>query len=149
MEYYVIKKRNKNKKLGKFNFDEKGYVFKPNIKSNGLIEITSLSITNPEITNSILKKKCDKSFRKLASMILKVLKDEDTSTGSAMIALNELEKEKIVLQRKYKEYIEKEEREKYLKRIKVLESELKEKIVALNLQQKRYYEENLEKGHSR
>ena len=66
-----------------------------------------------------------------------------------MIALNELEKEKIVLQRKYKEYIEKEEREKYLKRIKVLENELKEKIVALNLQQKRYYEETMEKGHSR
>ena len=94
MEYYVIKKRNKNKKLGKFNFDEKGYVFKPNIKSNGLIEITSLSITNPEITNSILKKKCDKSFRKLASMILKVLKDEDTSTGKCNDCFKRIRKRK-------------------------------------------------------
>ena len=104
-------------------------MFKPNIKKKDLIEISSLSILNPEITNAILKKKCDKTFRKLATMILSLLKEED------------------VIQRKYKEYIKKEEKEKYLKRIKVLEAELKEKIILLNLQEQRSLEE--EKGHSR
>lgn len=146
MEYYVIKKKNKNQKLGKFHYEE-GYVFKPNIKKKDLIEISSLSILNPEITNAILKKKCDKTFRKLATMILSLLKEEDATTGEAMIALNELEKEKYVIQRKYKEYIKKEEKEKYLKRIKVLETELKEKMILLNLQEQRSLEE--EKGHSR
>ena len=149
MEKYVIKKRNKNKKISKFDFKEEGYVFKPNIKSKNMIEITSLSITNPEITNSILKKKLDKSFRKLMSFILSAIKDEDASSGDLMIALNELTKEKNVIERKYKEYIKKEEREKYLKRIKVLESDLKEKIVYLNLFEERVRSEELEKGHSR
>ncbi len=149
MKYYVIKKKNKNKKLGKFNFENEGYVFKPNIKNNDLIEISSLTILNPEITNSILIKKCDKTFRSIAAMILKILKSEDTTTGDAMIALSELTKEKNVLQRKYKEYIKKEEREKYLKRIEILEAELKEKIIILNLHERQIYSEEMEKGHSR
>ena len=149
MEKYVIKKKNKNKKLSKFNFDEEGYVFKPNIKSPNLIQMSSLSITNLEITNSILTKKLDKSFRKLAALILSVLKDEDATSDSTAIALNELTKEKMVVQRKYKEYLKKEEQEKYLKRLKVLEGQLKEKLVYLKLEEEKVYEEQLEKGHSR
>lgn len=149
MEKYVIKKKNKNKKLSKFDFEEEGYVFKPNIASPNLVSISSLSITNPEITNSILTKKLDKSFRKLASLILRVLKEEDADSGSIVIALNELAKEKGVIQRKYKEYLKKEEKEKYLKRLKVLEGQLKEKLVYLNLRQEQVLDEELEKGHSR
>lgn len=149
MEKYVIKKKNKNKKLSKFDFLEEGYVFKPNIASPNLVSISSLSITNPEITNSILTKKLDKSFRKLASLILSVLKEEDADSGSIMIALNELTKEKNVIQRKYKEYLKKEEKEKYLKRLKVLEGQLKEKLIYLNLKQEQVLESELEKGHSR
>lgn len=149
MEYYVIKKKNKNKKLSKFDFKEEGYVFKPNIKSPNLIQMSSLSITNLEITNSILTKKLDKTFRKLAAFILSVLKDEDATSDSAAIALNELTKEKMVIQRKYKEYLKTEEHEKYLKRLKVLEGQLKEKLIYLKLEEEKIYEEQLEKGHSR
>ncbi len=149
MEKYVIKKRNKNKKLSKFDFLEEGYVFKPNIKNANLIEISSLSIINSKITNSILTKKLDKSFRRLAALILSVLKDDDATSGDVAIALNELTKEKSVVQRKYKEYLKKEEQEKYLKRIKVLEGQLKEKLLYLKLEEERVYEEQFEKGHSR
>lgn len=149
MEHYVIKKKNKNKKLNKFDFEETGYVFKPNIKSPNLIKITSLSITNLEITNSILIKKLDKSFRKLAAIILSVLNDEEATSGDATIALNELAKEKGIITRKYREYLKKEEQEKYLKRLKVLEKEVKEKLVTLKLVEGKVYEEELEKGHSR
>ncbi len=149
MKKYVIKKKNKNRKLNKFNFEEEGYVFKPNIASPNLVSISSLSITNPEITNSILTKKLDKSFRKLASLILRVLKEEDADSGSVVIALNELTKEKNIIQRKYKEYLKKEEKEKYLKRLKVLEGQLKEKLFYLNLRQEQVLKSELEKGHSR
>lgn len=149
MEYYVIKKKNKNKKLSKFDFEEEGYVFKPNIKNPNLIQMSSLSIPNLEMTNRILTKKLDKSFRRLASLILSILKEEDTTSGGIAIALNELTKEKSVVQRKYKEYLKKEEQEKYLKRLKVLEEQLKEKLVYLKLEEEKVYEEQLEKGHSR
>lgn len=149
MENYIIKKKNKNKKLNKFNFLEEGYVFKPNIKSDNLIKISSLSITNLEMTNTILKKKLDASFRKLAAIILRVLNGEDTTSGDVAIALDELSREKERTLTKYKEYLKKEEYEKYGKRLKVLEHELKEKLVVLKLEEERVYAENLEKGHSR
>lgn len=149
MENYVIKKKNKNKKLNKFNFKEEGYVFKPNIKSNNLIKISSLSITNLEFTNSILKKKLDTSFRKLAAIILRVLNSDDVASGDATIALDELFREKEKMKNKYQEYLKKEEYEKYMKRLKVLENELKEKLVVLKLEEERIYTESLEKGRSR
>ncbi len=149
MENYVLKKNNKNKKINKFDFKEKGYIFKPNIKSKNLIQISSLSITNLEITNTILKKKLDKSFRKLASIILNVLNDDDSTSGDVAIVLNELAKEKNVVTRKYKDYLKKEEQTKYLKRLKVLETQLKEKIVYLKLKEEKVLTENLEHGHSR
>lgn len=149
MENYIIKKRNKNKKISKFDFEETGYVFKPNIKSKNLIEITNLSILNVELTNVILKKKLDKSFRKLARIILSVLKDEDSDSGDVLIALDELAKEKSIITRKYKEYLKKEERDKYLKRLNLLEAQLKEKLFYLNLIEERKRAETMEKGHSR
>lgn len=149
MENYVLKKNNKNKKINKFDFKEEGYIFKPNIKSKNLIQISSLSITNLEITNTILKKKLDKSFRKLASIILNVLNDDDSTSGDVAIVLNELAKEKNVVTRKYKDYLKKEEQTKYLKRLKVLETQLKEKIVYLKFKEEKVLTENLEHGHSR
>ena len=149
MENYIIKKRNKNKKISKFDFEETGYVFKPNIKSKNLIEITNLSILNVELTNVILNKKLDKSFRKLARIILSVLKDEESNSGDILIALDELAKEKSIITRKYKEYLKKEERDKYLKRLNLLEAQLKEKLFYLNLIEERKRAETMEKGHSR
>lgn len=148
MEKYIIKKRNKNKKIVKINLDN-GYVFTPNIRSKDLVSISHLSIFNTEMTNFILKKKLDKSFRKLASLILNVLNDDDTTSGEIAIALNELTKEKSVVAYKYKEYLKKEEQEKYLKRFKVLEGQLKEKLMYLKLEEEKIFHESLEHGHSR
>lgn len=148
MNNYVIKKKNKNKKIGKFNYEDEGYLFKPNIKSNNLIKISNLSLMNKEMTSPILKKKLDKSFRKLASIILSVLNDEDTTSGDCIMALDEISKEKAIIRNKYKEYLEKESLEKYLKRIKVLEQEVKEKVVAIRILEETK-EQDLEKGRGR
>lgn len=148
MKTYVIKKRNKNKKISKFNYEEEGYPFKPNIKSANLIKISCLNLMDKEKASPILKQKLDKSFRRLAAIILSVLKDEDTTSGDAIIALDEISKEKSIIRNKYKEYLEKAEQEKFLKRLKVLEAEVKEKIVDLKIREEQK-EELLEKGRGR
>ena len=149
MENYVIKKKNTNKKLSKFNFLEEGYVFKPNIKNPNLIKITSLSITNIKITNSILKKKLEVSFRHLASLLFRVLESDEASSTDVSIALNELSKEKEKVKNKYQKFLIQEEQEKYLKRLKVLEGRLKEKLVTLRLHEEMVYAEKIEKSKSR
>ena len=96
----------------------------------------------------ILKKKLDNSFRRLAAIILSVLNDEDTTSGDCLIALDEIAKEKSIIRNKYKEYLEKAEQEKFLKRLKVLETEVKEKIVDLKIREQQK-EEVFEKGRGR
>lgn len=144
MGCYLIKKKNKAKRIVKFNYEEIGYQFKPNIKNPNLIKITSLTIPNTDISSPILENKLDKSFRKLASIILSVLNDEDTTTGDILIALDEVSKQKSIILNKYKDYLKKQTGEKYLKRLKVLEAELKQKLVYVQNK-----EEVLEEGYSR
>lgn len=148
MKTYVIKKRNKNKKIGKFNYEDEGYTFKPNIRSTNLIKISCLNLMDKEKASPILKKKLDNSFRRLAAIILSVLNDEDTTSGDCLIALDEIAKEKSIIRNKYKEYLEKAEQEKFLKRLKVLETEVKEKIVDLKIREQQK-EEVFEKGRGR
>ncbi len=143
MEVYVIKKKNKNKKIVKFN-PEEGYQFKPNIKNPNLIKINNLSITDIEVTSPILITKLEKSFRKLAEIIFNILNDEDTDSGDITIALDEVFKQKSIILNQYKEYLKKQDKDKYLKRLKLLEAELKEKLVYVEMQ-----EEVLEIGRSR
>lgn len=130
MKNFVLKKKNKNKKIVKLNFKEEGYLFKPNIKNPNLIKITNLSLLSEKFSSPILKKKIDASFRKLTQTVYIVLNDdEDADSGDIAIALNELTKEKNILIHKYKNYIEKSEYEKQFKRLKLLEVELKEKLM--------------------
>lgn len=149
MENYVIKKKNKNKKLSKFDFLDEGYVFKPNIKSSNLIAISSLSISNINITNSILKKKLETSFRHLASIIFRILESNEASSGDVTIALNELCKEKEKFKIKYQKFLKMEEQKKYLKRLKILEGQLKEKLVTLRINEEMFYAEDIENTHGR
>ena len=130
MKKYVIKKKNKNKKISKFNYIEEGYCFKPNIKNEKLIKISSLHIMNQVVSNPLIKRKLDRSFRKLAAILFSVLHDEDTTDGDCIIALDEIAKEK------------------YLKRLKILEQEAKEKLVDIRLQEEKQMEV-LEKEKSR
>ncbi len=147
MKNYIIKKKNKNKKIGKFNYEEAGYSFKPNIKSPNLIKISSLNLMDKEATAPILEKKLNASFRKLAAIIYSILNDEDATSSDAIIALDEIAKEKSMIRNK-KEYLKKESLEKFLKRIKVMEQKVKEKIVELRIKEE---QENqvLEKGRGR
>lgn len=149
MENYIIKKKNKNKEIIKKISEKNGYVFKPNIKNNNLIKINTLTLQNNEMINGVLKRKLDKSFRKIAGVVLSILNstDDDTTSGDILIALNEIAKEKSIIAHKYSDYLKKEERDKYLKRLKIMEQELKEKMVYLKMSLS--MEEEREKGHSR
>lgn len=143
MESYVLKKNKKKKKIVKIKFEGEGYQFKPNIKNPNLIQINILSLYDLEATNSILCDKIDRSFRKLAALVLRLLQEEDATSTDACITLDEIAKQKEIIRNK-KEFLKKQEHDKYLKRLKILEAEVKEKLIMLNVQ-----EEELEKGHCR
>lgn len=138
MAVYFVKRKNKNKKLVDCINEEYGYEFKPNIKKDNLIQISHLYVLDERLINQILTKKIEKSFRRLAAITLSVINDEDSTTGDAIIALDEIAKQKSIIIKKYREYLKEEQEEKILKRLKLLEKELKEKLIMLQNEEKRY-----------
>ncbi len=131
MAIYMIKRKNKNKRLAKKIKNEIGYEFKPNIHNKELIQISNLFILDEKLVHNILLKKTENAFRRLASITLSVVEDEDATSADAIIALDEIAKQKSILLNKYQLYLKKEEQEKMLKRLKMLEIKLKERLLSL------------------
>jgi hypothetical protein len=129
MAVYLVKRKNKNQKIVSFTYDDVGYEFKPNIKSDNLIKISNLFLLDENLIRKILINKMDKSFRKLTAIILSVLNDDDTTSGDVVIALDEIAKEKSIILKKYRNYLKKEEYEKMLKRLKIYEQDLKARLI--------------------
>jgi len=131
---YQIKKKNKFKKIVKNNTQD-GFSFKPNFKKDNTIKITNLTIYNEECINNLLKQKINKEFKKLASLIIPLLNEDDAGTGNIAFALNELSKHKEILMHKYRKYLSNKEYDMEIKRIKVLETELKNKLITIKEQE--------------
>lgn len=129
MALYLLKKKNKNKKIVELNYESNGYIFKPNIRSTNMIQISNLSLFDEKIIKIVLNNKINKSFSRLYSIISSVLNDEDTTSGDIIIALDEVAKEKAVILKKYSDYLEKQEKEELLKQLKLFEKELRNKII--------------------
>ncbi len=143
LKSYVVKKKNKNKKISKFKIKTEGYEFKPNVRKENLIKIDSLTIYNLEMIERLLEKKIEISFRKLTKLVLSEINDEDGNQGGVCIALNELTKLKSVLMNEFKAFIKKEDYDKYMKRLKLYEKELKNKLIFLEEKEKHREEEEV------
>ncbi len=139
MEVYKIKKKSKAKKIVRIIGEDEGYEFKPNMRNNQLIKISNLYIYNDDLINQILVKKNEKIFRRLTAIALSVLNDEDATSGDAIIALDEIAKQKSIIIRKYLKYLTQEEEQKMLKRLKMLEKKLKERLEYLIKEEEKNY----------
>lgn len=138
MAVFVIKKRNRKKEIVSLNYKDIGYEFKPNIKNEKMVQISNLYLYDEKMINIVLMKKIDKSFRRLAAITMSVLNDEDATSADAIIALDEVAKLKSYILKKYNEYLNKEEEELHLKRLKMLENNLKERLLYLKSEEKSF-----------
>ncbi len=139
MTMYILKKKNRNRKISKLVIEDCGYNFRPNIKNNNLIKISNLYLLNETLIQGLLEKQYEKSFRKLAAITYSVVNDEDATSADAIIALDEIARQKSRLIRQDKEYLQAKEEEKLLKRFKMLENELKARLVVLNSEEEKSY----------
>ena len=81
----------------------------------------------------ILSKKIDKNFKRLAAITYDVINSDDDNTSTdATIALDEIAKLRSIILNKYQKFLEKEKEKKYIKSLRILENELRAKIVYIN-----------------
>lgn len=111
-----------------------GVSFKPKKSEfDDMINVSKVVVINPSLIEKLVDKKCKRTLEKLIKMtgIIYEQDDEDGDTGLSFI-LNEIEKFRQLLDTKYKEYMEEKEYKLYLKKLEIIENEVKlrKKVIA-------------------
>lgn len=147
MASFLIKRVNKKKKIVVMEYENKGYAFKPNIYMQNC-EINKITVFHPLMIDAILSKKIEKQFKRVAAITYDVLMTDDDEDGTAdtIIALDEVSRLRNIILDKYQQFLDKEKEKMYIKKLRVLENQLREKMMIRN-----YKKEELEeiKGRGR
>lgn len=150
-KFLVVK--NKDEKDVKFFDREKldGYnlTIKKNVHFADAIDVNRVMIINPTFIDKIATRKINTKFNKLINMMQIVCEvgDEDESGEGYRIALDEAEKLKQELWNKYRKFITEEKLALMMKKIEILEDELKLRQELLHDALLR--EAELNRGHSK
>ncbi|MBR1385947.1 MAG: hypothetical protein IJ568_03860 [Bacilli bacterium] len=148
---FLIVKNKDSKEIKYFDYDKlDGYnlTTKKDVHFIDAIDVNRVIIINPTFIDKIATKKINNKFSKLINMMQYVCEREDDETGDGYeIALNEAEKLKVELRTKYRKLLNEEKLELMIKKIEILEDELKLRLEILA--KKIEKEEELSHGHSR
>ena len=146
--YTIVKEQNNGEKVyidyTKFN----GYKIKPrnNIKYNG-VKVNSLVILKPSFIEKVLKKKVKRKLDFYLQYIISLMdNDEDGTVGNLRLALDDLARYKSIVEYKYRKYLEEKYINLLLKKIDILEHEIKMKLI---YKQEEVYELEETRGKSR
>ncbi len=132
MSSFLIKKHDEEIDIVKLSINNDGYDFRPRITHTDA-DINKITIFNYSMIDIILSKKIDKNFKRLAAITYDVINSDDDNTSTdATIALDEIAKLRSIILNKYQKFLEKEKEKKYIKSLRILENELRAKIVYIN-----------------
>ena len=131
---FTIKRLEDTYELISFNYPVKGFSYPLKKNKNNTWKIKELIIVNPDIISALISHNFDKKFQKIVELFFSSNDYEEDSTGtSLMMALDEVAHLRTIIINKYKRYLKKEKEEEFLKKLKVLENELRVKIIDFKL----------------
>jgi len=112
-------------------------------------------LVEKKIKEEMMNRQFDRLFRRLIKMTLDVTESEESTSSDCAIALNEVTKTMSILEKKYQKELKAKEYILLQKKLFILETKLKEKLIQIRnneklLQQLYYQNEKIEeKGKSR
>lgn len=109
----------------------KGFKVKPrnNVKYDG-IKVNSLVILKPSFIEKLLKKKVKRKLDFYLQYIISLMdNDEDGDIGNLRLALDDLERYKSIIEYKYRKYLDQKYINLLLKKMELLEHEIKMKLI--------------------
>lgn len=121
---YAIKKRNKVYDVIEIEYPFKGFKFKTKNE-----DIDSINVINEKMIDSVLTNKINKMFNRLLMIVNDAFNSDDNPEGST-IALDEIEMVRNYINNKYAKYLKKEKEELYLKKLELIEEEMRFKYYA-------------------
>lgn len=130
---YLLIKDKKEEKLDVDLSKISGFVFNPqnNIKYDGIM-VDELKLTKPEFIEKVLKKKIKRKLNLYTQLIIELI-DSDDDDGTINIVLDDLERYKRVINNNYKAHLSRKYMDLLIKKIELLENELKTKQMFLKV----------------
>ncbi len=144
----ITKNKYKNKKINLALKNEKGYKIKPKnkIKYDGVV-VNEMMIINPSFIEKLLKRKISIKLDHYLQYIISVLDDDSSDTGRITTVLSDLNRYREIVKNTYRNYLNEKYIELLLKKIELLEYELKKKLMILeayNFSRSREYSNYME-----
>ena len=129
MNSYILKNDEKKKKVLLYK-EQSGYSFSP---KKGYKRVKKITVLDADMVSSILESKIVKAYNRLLKIVYNlVTSGDETTSGDVLVAYTELDRIRNILLYKYNQYLKKEFIEKYMKKLYILELELK-KVHVLEL----------------
>lgn len=130
MASYLINKRHKDECVVSIK-ELEGYTFKPRLTKDSYIKVNAVTIVDRVMIDKILTMKFNKSFKKVVQLALRVINDEDADDGDVTIVLGEVELVREILLNRYQKFLNYEKEQLFLKKLRLIENELRMKQVTI------------------
>lgn len=134
---YLLMKQKLGNELIYIDYNKiEGFKIKPrnNVKYEG-IEVNKLIIINPSFIDKVLKRKIKRKLDSYLQYIIMLIENNDDADADTLrIVLDDVMRYRQLIKNKYRIYLEKKYYSLLLKKIALLEQELKNKIIKLRLQ---------------
>lgn len=121
MSSYILKNNKEEHKVLLYQ-EKASYTFSP---KKGYNEVKKITILDPNMLNTLWEHKIDKEYSKLLKLIYSLVSNDDTTSTDVLIAYTEIERIKEYLLTLKNKELKKELLDKYLKKLYILELELK------------------------
>jgi hypothetical protein len=121
MSSYILKNNKEEHKVLLYQ-EKASYTFSP---KKGYNEVKKITILDPNMLNTLWEHKIDKEYSKLLKLIYSLVSNDDTTSTDVLLAYTEIERIKEYLLTLKNKGLKKELLDKYLKKLYILELELK------------------------
>ncbi|MCI7333138.1 MAG: hypothetical protein MSH48_05695 [Mollicutes bacterium] len=150
---YVIEKNGKDMKLVYYSVNMVGLGVEPKNGVPGLtIKAKKVVLVDSKLRDAYIKQRINKKIDKVIKFMLRILNDEDTTEGDVGMVLDEINKLKGIVIKKYKEYMKVSEYKALLTKLIIIEEEFKKNYnqkLYMNYMNGSIYEEKISEGRSR
>lgn len=140
--YSISNNKRKGKIIDMININGFPMGSKDKVFKIGNSKVRKIKIANKKLANPLASKKVMAKYNKLIEYLTDALLDEDDDGETCREALNQVEKFRLEIKNKYREFLKKKELEKMSKQLVLLKKELAKKELQIRESYLEYMESN-------
>lgn len=150
---YIVNRKNKDLKLVNYNVDINGMKVNPINRVSGLtIKVDKITLVDPYLRDSYISQIIDKKTDKIVKFIMQILNDDISGEDDSGMVLDEINRLKGVIMKKYRQFMIEEEYKSALSKLFIIEEEFKKNYnqkVYMNYLSGYSYQEGYSSGRGR